>query len=277
MEPWHCTRAEIAELIFATWPDFGNQEISWIDSGWDFHIAVLANDLVVRIARTHASQWRLHREVAVLSHLSEAPVALPRYERVAPGMAVYRFIPGQPWSTKGMLGMPIREQVAQFIGWLHGNHGLVPSVDGRTRWRRRLRALCRRVEYEALPLFSVKEARCITARFQEMAERLQSDGWGLALLHADLTADHVLIEGDRVRGIIDFGDWQWGDEAYDWAGLAGMEAVLPMRLANDPDFRHRLRFYQFAQGFHGIQHALKMGRVEAAEQYVRIVRRQILE
>jgi hygromycin-B 7''-O-kinase len=37
------------------------------------------------------------------------------------------------------------------------------------------------------------------------------------LVHADVTDDHVLVEGDRVTGLFDFGDALVGDPLYDFA------------------------------------------------------------
>jgi aminoglycoside phosphotransferase (APT) family kinase protein len=41
-----------------------------------------------------------------------------------------------------------------------------------------------------------------------------------AILHADLSRDHILVENDTVAGVIDFGDVNWGDSDYDFMYLS---------------------------------------------------------
>jgi aminoglycoside phosphotransferase (APT) family kinase protein len=70
------------------------------------------------------------------------------------------------------------------------------------------------------------------------------------VLHADLGADHILMENNAVSGVIDFGDANWGDPDYDFMylfvdfGLAFVEEVA--RRHGHPDLarlRNKVRYF----------------------------------
>ncbi len=75
--------------------------------------------------------------------------------------------------------------------------------------------------------------------------------------------------------MIDFADWCWGDPAFDWAGVPGLEKALPKPFGDDPAWLSRLAFYRLLAPFYGMAHGLKIGQVEQVERHVRQARRQL--
>lgn len=275
--PWRLSQSQLEDRFFRTWPEILTPPVQWIDHGWDFHVAVVGGQWVVRVARSHAGAWRLQREAVLLSSLEGPPTAIPQYRHAISGMAVYPLIPGKPVSAVHASTWDIRRDLAAFIEWLHQQSQPAPRVDVRTRWTRRVEAVYRRVQGQALDLFSIKEARRIERRFERVVALLAHGTWEPALLHGDLGAAHVLASQDRLAGVLDFGDWQWGDEVYDWCAIPGLQEVMPDRIREDSEAVERLQFYRLAGPFHGIFRGLSLGQVEAVELEVRRIRRLLAE
>ncbi len=276
-EPWRLSSHQCEQAIFTLWPELATAPPRWVEDGWDFRVAIVDNRWVVRVARNHAAALRLAREVHLLHQLVDSPVPLPRYRRVALGMAVYPFITGTAVSAVHPPTLALRRELGAFIEWLHARSQPQQSGDVRRRWAYRRRALYRQVKMRALDLFSVKEARRIKGRFEPALTLLAESDWCPALLHGDLTAENILQDGGQLVGILDFGDWRWGDEAFDWSAVPGMEMVLPDRLAGNAEARARMQFYRFTAPFYGILRGLKLGQVEVVEHGVRRVRRLLSE
>ncbi len=276
MEPWHAVREpRRAEAFRELWPELDWENATWNEDGWDFLVAILSGGWVVRIPRTHGAAWRLQREMNLLRRLTETPVQLPAYRFIAPNLAAYPVLPGQPISAKHPADDRISRQLAGFLDWLHGERGLSPALGADEAWRRKARNVHRRIARDVLPLLTVKEGRRLACRFREFDESLAQGNWRTVLLHGDLVAEHVLENQGSLAGILDFGDWRWGDEAFDYSGVLGLEAYAPLRLKADPGFLIRVRWYRLAAIGHQVRHALKSGDVESSEQRIRVLRREI--
>ncbi|MBO8161643.1 MAG: phosphotransferase [Thermosipho sp. (in: Bacteria)] len=66
------------------------------------------------------------------------------------------------------------------------------------------------------PIFSDKLKRQLKSRFENLScEKYHN----FKLVHADLTDDHILIEDDRFKGVIDFADSKVAPVEYEWVVL----------------------------------------------------------
>lgn len=263
-----------SDMIFRAWPDLSGASVDWIEDGWDFLVARVGEQWAVRLARRPTARFRLARERALLSVLGDAPCPIPQYQRLVPGMALYPWIPGQ--GVAETLSSSFLRDVAAFLTWLHTQPGLGTPKNARQHWIRRTRAFCRRAAAATFPLLVPKEAKLAVRRFEEGLARLESGHWSAVLLHGDLSREHALAHQDRLSGVIDFGDWQWGDYAFDWCGIPGLAEAAAPNFADDPEFLQRVNFYRFLVPFHGIQFGLKTGHVQTVELGVRLVRRSVL-
>lgn len=73
------------------------------------------------------------------------------------------------------------------------------------------------------------------------------------LIHGDLGAEHVLVDADRISGVIDWGDAVIGDQALDHGRL--MRDVGPIALGGE-----RARFYAVCTALEDLAFGLEAGR-----------------
>src|SRR5262245_3667367 len=87
--------------------------ITRLDHGYDFHVLVLDETWVLRIARRPACVEALQTEAVFLPALAGAlPVRVPEFEYAGRDLAVYRLIEGTPLVDE-------EEGVREFLAALH--------------------------------------------------------------------------------------------------------------------------------------------------------------
>ncbi|WP_342626165.1 aminoglycoside phosphotransferase family protein [Alicyclobacillus acidocaldarius] len=193
---------------------------------------------VFRFARRPDVAKRLCVEQRVLNHIGhgvqKAGVRVPSPSPVKDerGWVIgsrYPFISGEPLRAAVLDGLDastsnrIAEHLGSFLTILHDadvsafqTQG-VPAFQTESFWQQDWREM----QDCVLPLLDRDEQRVILARFGDFFDQALSGTLPRALLHGDLTHAHILYD-PRVTeaiGIIDFGDVQIGDPAYDFAGL----------------------------------------------------------
>jgi aminoglycoside 2''-phosphotransferase len=225
--------AALAARVREAFPglEFSRAEIN--ERGEDHQVLVLDDRYVFRFPRHPEHPTGLAFERAVLRALEgRCAVPTPDYRFVSPDgeVAGYEMIAGVELTPERFagLGRAAQERVlGQTAAFLTAMHSLtqadvvaalghdMPSwpreetpaglvADGR---RRRLPPIA-----AAMPTLAA-EAEAFYARFETMAEG------PVRLIHGDMTDDHMLLapEADWLAGVIDFGDAEIGDAAYDFA------------------------------------------------------------
>jgi hygromycin-B 7''-O-kinase len=108
---------------------------------------------------------------------------------------------------------------AQLGAAIRSLHALDPAplanvTEPWTKFRPAQRARCLDLERsEGLPASRIAEVDAYLRRF----DSLDDTGAPRVVLHTELGPNHVLIDGDRVSGLIDFADAMVGDPEYDFA------------------------------------------------------------
>ncbi len=208
------------------------------DEGWDHWVVVVNRAWVFRFARRPGDDKRLCIEQWVLNHIGhgvqKAGVRVPSPSPLkdARGRVIgsrYPFISGEPLRAAVLDGLDastsnrIAEHLGSFLTILHDadvsafqTQG-VPALQTESCWQQDWREMQDRV----LPLLDCDEQRVVLARFEDFFDQALSGTLPRALLHGDLTHAHILYDPcvTEAIGIIDFGDVQIGDPAYDFAGL----------------------------------------------------------
>ena len=123
-----------------------------------------------------------------------------------------------------------------------------------------------------LPRLAPRSREWVDARAQRFVVEGGTTSAPRVLLHADISADHILVDGDaRLAGVIDFADALVADPALDFAGLlndfswAFMERVLRHHEGEaDADMRRRARFYIDVAPLFGVRWASEAGFPEIA-------------
>jgi aminoglycoside phosphotransferase (APT) family kinase protein len=231
-----------AELVARSFPELAPVGLRPLGDGWD-NTAYLVNDeLVFRFPRRELAAPLMLTECALLPALAPAlPLPVPVPVHVAPEGASASF----PWSFSGYrllagrtacaadLDARARRVAAPLLGsFLRALHafpadrarrlGAPPDTFGRLDLAKRSAMIRERLDV-ARERGLVEDA----TRWDHVLED-RPRGWvptGETLVHGDLYARHVLVDGRSVpAGVIDWGDVHLGDPAVD---LALAHVLLP--------------------------------------------------
>jgi aminoglycoside phosphotransferase (APT) family kinase protein len=228
--------------IVAAHPELQIQSIAFLGEGWTSHAFLVNESHVFRFPKRPEVWPELEREIAFLTVAADLlPLSVPRYTTVvrtshaaADGYAVYERVPGRALDLLGMSRderVAAAETVAMFLQVLHG----LRTCESITRHLPHdnecagAAALRRLAAQAVVPQLSTAEARRLMDRFDWYVDTEANFAFEPVVIHADLCADHILVDKRRVSGIIDFSDVSLGDPDYDFASLGvdvGQEFVV---------------------------------------------------
>ena len=229
------TAAALAARVRAAFPDLPFSRAALIEKGEDHQVVVLDDRYVFRFPRFSHHPTGLRLELAALGALKgRCELPMPDYRYVAPegAFAGYEMIDGVELPPERFAALDrqaqerVLDQVADFLSAMHSlttrdietRLGETPKewpsggspADQAADVRKRRRGHIERAFPELLPIVDD-----FLARFE------QSPGGAERWTHSDVTCDHLLLSpaGDRLAGVIDFGDVEIGDPAYDFGYL----------------------------------------------------------
>ena len=227
---------ELTAQIRAAFPAlrFSNARVE--ERGGDHRVLLLDAAYAFRFPRETTHD--LSVEISVLRALrGRCDIAVPEYALTDPAgrFAGYPFIAGEELTPRRFALLPIEvrhhvlDQAGRFLAVLHGlpPETILPAA----RWPR-LAPVAEQVAHareHCLP--AIARAFPPLARLLDtFCEGGASDAAGHeVVLHGDLVDDHILLapDGQRLAGIIDFGDVALGEPAHDLLGfwVYGREAV----------------------------------------------------
>lgn len=272
METSDC-RAALAALE----PPRRPRRIERIEGGWSFW-TFEADGEIARFARTAEDARRLEVEFRLLPALADhLPVAVPGYlvrgEWDGMPFGVYPMLPGRAVRADELLagGGQLAFELGAVLRALHGvSVEAVAATTGesmeRGAWWARKMAFFDECRSRALPLLPPGVRSAAESEIGGMATRVADGFVQPALSHNDLGLVHVLTDGARLTGIIDWSDAEITDPAIDFVGvlgaggLAAVEAVL--RGYGEPPgeaFWERLWFLAWVSPLHDILYGLDTG------------------
>ncbi|PEU67938.1 aminoglycoside phosphotransferase [Bacillus cereus] len=212
------------------------------EEGWD-NVAVIVNDeLLFRFPRKqeYAMRIPLEKELCTLLSYSLHEIEVPKYHLfykkdtdTIPLCSYYTLIHCEPLKTEIVTTLEKQErkvlitQLATFLATLH-----------------------------SIPLNRL---------FENFFTFIDTTTFQNTIIHADFTHHHILFnkQNKNISGIIDFGDAQIGDPAFDFAGLyydfghdfttSVYEQYSTLISHHDPLLIHRITsFYQYSPLLHNI-------------------------
>ena len=263
-----CRRA-LAEAV----PAVDISSVRHFGAGWDYELWEINGELLARFPLREECAAPLRSEGRLLAALAdELSVAVPRPEYVSNGCSsfllpffAYRTLPGVPLAEATLddqARTAVARQLGRFLTELHSfpverAAGLGVPVYTPESWRQRYVALHERVRADVYPLLDDDESKRIEAFWQDFLGRVEYVTFRPALIHHDLSGEHVLLDAERgsITGVIDFGDACVGDPAFDFAGFEGpfRDTMLSSyKLPLDETFEERPDVYRRISPFHAV-------------------------
>ena len=252
------------------------------EEGWD-NVAVIVNDeLLFRFPRKqeYAMRIPLEKELCAILTQSLQEIEVPQYHLIykneseeVPLCSYYTLIHGEPLKTETVANLEDTElkaiitQLATFLTVLHSiplnqvTPLCFPIEKTCTYWKELQTKLN---QYLTTNLTSLQKL-ALNRLFENFFACLATSTFQNTIIHADFTHHHILFnkQNKRISGVIDFGDAQIGDPAFDFAGLyydfghefttSVYEQYSTLISHHDPLLIHRITtFYQYSPLLHNI-------------------------
>ncbi|WP_280180727.1 phosphotransferase family protein [Nocardia farcinica] len=219
------------------------------------------------------------RESRVLPELAPTlALPIPQFVCTAPNplgpgeFCIYPAVPGESltedqWVARGLAESDAAAgQVARFLDQLHAfpvDRARQLGVENRDM-RDEFTDYLTEADSAVLPRLAPPDAATLRAAWTAYLADDANFAYTPTLIHADVSPDHLLVTGQQVTGVIDFGDLQIADPDYDllylWtdAGPDFVERVQHHRGRTvDARLRAKLRFWTYADSVIDILHALE--------------------
>ncbi|MFF2555778.1 phosphotransferase family protein [Nocardia sp. NPDC058058] len=281
-------------LAGAARPEMAEWGMRVLGEGQENVAVLVGQSHVVRLPKDADGAEGVAREGRLLAELSGAlTLAVPRYEFTAPNplgpgeCCVYPVVPGsvlpeREWRARGMLDdEKVARAVAEFIDEVHAfpaDRAREFGVEDRDM-RAEFAADLELIRAQVIPLLAAADGRELVARWERYLGEDRNFEYSPVLMHGDVSLDHLLVTGDRITGVIDFGDVQIGDPDYDLSYLwpdAGAEFVRRVQhwrgQPMDERLIGKLDFWAVADAAIDVLHAIEHDMPEFRDVSVKLVR-----
>ncbi|MDJ1474032.1 aminoglycoside phosphotransferase family protein [Bacillus sp. LS15-K4] len=250
------------------------------EEGWD-NVAVIVNDeLLFRFPRKqeYAMRIPLEKELCTLLSCSLHEIEVPKYHlfykketATIPLCSYYTLIHGEPLKTEIVTTLEKQErktlitQLATFLAALHSIplnrvKALEFPIEKTLPYWKELQIKLTQYLTNSLTSLQKSSLNQLFENFFTFTTTFQN-----TIIHADFTHHHILFnkQNKNISGIIDFGDAQIGDPAFDFAGLyydfgrefttSVYEQYSTLISHDDPLLIHRITsFYQYSPLLHNM-------------------------
>ena len=253
------------KIIDELYPNISTDRIQIFDDGWDYVVFVIDGQKAIRFPRRSDYAKKLPVEVAFLNQFGDQlPVSVPRLtlyadEQTGLPYVIYDFIPGIQFkkSISDTFSKAELRQVALQIGsFLDKLHSIsiekaiklgVKQVESLETWRNKFE----KIRQTVFPHISKDEQNWSISIFENFFETVRKNPMPLTVIHSDIMPEHIIVnpKTHTLSGIIDFGDIEIGDPAYDFAFLAkyGTDFLSwtyeNYSLPRNSEFEDRRQFY----------------------------------
>ncbi|MES9690978.1 aminoglycoside phosphotransferase [Bacillus toyonensis] len=252
------------------------------EEGWDNIAVIINDDLLFRFPRKqeYAKRIPLEKKLCTLLSHSLQEIEVPKYHLLykkdtdtIPLCSYYTLIHGEPLQKEIVTTLEKKElkaiitQLATFLAALHNipvkqitTLGF-PIKKTITYWKE----LQTKLNQYLTNMFTSLQKSALHHLFENFFACIATSTFQNTIIHADFTHHHILFnkQNKNISGIIDFGDAQIGDPAFDFAGLyydfgrefttSVYEQYSTIISHHDPLLIHRITsFYQYSPLLHNI-------------------------
>jgi aminoglycoside phosphotransferase (APT) family kinase protein len=233
------------------------------DGGWDNRVTLVDGHWVDRTPRFPDREAQLRRETVLLPWLAPLlplPVPVPEVVSEDPFTVRYAYLPGGACpGTSPAHGTAI----GHFLRALHTvdrDEAVAHGARDAAATHAETVATLARMERDVLPLLP----EALLAAGRALLGRMSSPPPHTAVVHADLGPEHIRVMGQRVGGVIDWGDSCIGDPALDlaWTVLGSAPAFADAVVAAyepDPALLARARDWHLLGPWHEVLYGLGDG------------------
>jgi aminoglycoside phosphotransferase (APT) family kinase protein len=218
-------------MIAEQFPELAAPSVEPFGNGWDNTAYLIGGAYVFRFPRRAIAVPLIEREVAILPLLAPAlpaSIPVPRFAGAPSGdypwpFAGYAHLAGTSVCAlpEAAGGVALARGLGAFLRALHGlepdgavERGLPRDEIGRLDHERRF-AMARERLTALNAAQIIDDPRPLLDEMRAVAPR--SGEGKLCIVHGDLYARHVLVDGGELSGVIDWGDLHLGDPALDLA------------------------------------------------------------
>ncbi|HVM71279.1 MAG TPA: phosphotransferase [Anaerolineales bacterium] len=217
-------------------------------------ILIVNDDLVFRFPRYADAIPAFLREIQLLPKLKDylpLPIPAPLYFSgivSEPGKVFmgYPLIHGRPLYREVMNGIAdkevLQELARQLAGFLSALHGLTPamldleiSTPNMPDW---VRTFYAEVQEHLFPFMRSEACHALSEHFKNYFNHPVLQTYHPALIHGDFGGSNILIDGNRISGILDFSSMEYNDPALDIASVSTY---------GEPFFSYFCQFYALSE------------------------------
>jgi len=190
-------------------------------------VALINKKYVFKFPKDLENSYRLEKEIKLLKMLNDSPIRIPHYiyegQKGAIRFGGYRFIAGKPLNSRRTLTSKMLYQLIDFLNFLQEKKYDELESSGidyftPTKWIKQFVKLEKVVRSKALDRFDSKLWKSVEREFRTFT--VTKFYFEPTLIHGDLYRDNVLIRGNTLSSIIDWGYSSFGDPAMDIAAIA---------------------------------------------------------
>jgi aminoglycoside phosphotransferase (APT) family kinase protein len=233
------------------------------DGGWDNRVVLVDDHWVDRTPRHPDREPQLRREVQLLPWLAPQlplPVPVPVILSEDPFTVRHEYLPGGPCpGTSPTHGAA----VGAFLRALHGvdtEEAVRHGARGAAAAHDELLDTLDRMQRDVLPLLPEH----VVSSGRSLLERMATGSPVTGVVHGDLGPEHIRVVGERVGGIIDWGDSCVTDPAVDlaWTTLGSAPAFADALVAAyrpDDELMARAEDWHLLGPWHEVLYGLGSG------------------
>ncbi|WP_226577827.1 phosphotransferase family protein [Halobacillus litoralis] len=265
------------ERIREVFPDLKINQVEINDTGQNNDVIIVNNTLVFRFPKYIEGIKKLEKETKVLDHIKgkvSLPISYPQYRSFDPYevgkvFTGYPFIQGTPLWPQTMNEINNEEQIqdissklVEFLSELHFQP--IDNLDIKKQSVEHIHqsivGLYDNFKEKLFPYMNKKSKSEVSQSFEDFLANDKLLNFNTVLIHGDFGASNILwnSKSKSISGVIDFGETEIGDPAYDFAGLLASygQPFLQRCLSLYPEGGKILERINFYKGTFGLQEAL---------------------